>query len=158
MNRDLLVEWVHRPGLTQTQQLLVVLSTFEGPVMLSAILDRAEEAGLKRRLWSNPSASLSRAKGMAIHSGKGWEITRAGREKLANEGFTEASLGVVNLATDLRNYLQRVSDPDTQDYVGEAIRCYELGLLRSAIVMSWLAAMAVLQHAVVKNNFFFLIF
>src|SRR5687768_13825093 len=103
MNRDLLVEWVHRPGLSQSQKLLIVLRTFEGPVALRQILDRAEESGLKPRVWSNPSASLSRATGMAIHSAKGWEITRAGREMLANEGFSEASLGVINLATDLRN-------------------------------------------------------
>jgi len=152
MNRELLVEWLHRPGLTQTKRLLVVLSTFERPIALQEILDRAEEAGLKRRIWSNPSASLSRTSGMAIHSAKGWEITRAGREMLANEGFSEASLGVINLATDLRNYLQRVSDPETQDYLSEAIRCYEMGLLRSAVVMSWLAAVFVLQQAIVQNH------
>jgi hypothetical protein len=150
VSSDYLKDWLHRPGLSQTLKLLVVLSTFDGAVALKDLLGRAEEAGYKRRNWANPSASLSRTGGLAIHTAKGWEITRAGREYLANEGMVEASQGVINVAIELRKYLSQVRNSETSDFVNEAIRCYELNLSRSSVVMSWLAAVYVLQCHVLR--------
>lgn len=48
--------------------------------------------------------------------------------------------------------MQRIKDPSIQAFVEEAIKCHEAGLYRSAIVMSWLAAIGVLQHEVVQNH------
>lgn len=152
VSSDYLKDWLHRPELSQTLKLLIALSTFEEPVPLKELLDRAEGAGFKRRNWSNPSASLSRATGLAIHTGNGWEITRAGRQYLVNEGMVEASQGVINVAVELRKFLANVKNPETAEFVGEAIRCYEMNLFRSSVVMSWLAAVFVLQRHVVGTK------
>jgi hypothetical protein len=45
-----------------------------------------------------------------------------------------------NLATGLRGTLSAVSDPAVKLYLEEAIGCFEGGLLRAAIVMSWCVA------------------
>jgi hypothetical protein len=152
MSKEFLLDWLHRKDLSQTVKLMVVLSTFESPAPLKEVLDRAESAGVKRRFWSNPSASLARTSGLAVHTDGGWELTKAGREKLANQGIVSGSSGAINVATDLRSYLQTVTDPETADFVGETIRCYEMQLYRSATVMSWLAAVYVLQREVVTNH------
>lgn len=152
MSSDFLKDWLHRPELSQTLKLLIALSTFDGPVALKELLDRAEEAGFKRRNWSNPSSSLSRATGLAIHTTRGWEITRAGRQYLVNEGMIEASQGVINVAIELRKFLADVKSAEIAEFVGEAIRCYEMSLLRSSVVMSWLAAVYVLQRHVVAHK------
>ena len=89
---------------------------------------------------------------MAIHTANGWEITRAGRQYLVNEGMVEASQGVINVAIELRKFLGEVKNEETADFVGEAIRCYEMNLFRSSIVMSWLAAVYVLQRHVLTNE------
>lgn len=152
MSSDYLKDWLHRPELSQTLKLLIALSTFEGSVALKELLDRAEGAGFKRRNWSNPSASLSRATGLAVHTTKGWEITRAGRQYLVNEGMVEASQGVINVAIELRKFLADVKNEETSEFLNEAIRCYELNLFRSSVVMSWLAAVYVLQCHVVASR------
>jgi hypothetical protein len=152
MSSDFLKDWLHRPELSQTLKLLIALSTFDRPVALRELLDRAEEAGFKRRNWSNPSASLGRATGLAINTTRGWEITRAGRQYLVNEGMIEASQGVINVAIELRKYLAEVKSQETAEFVGEAIRCYEMNLFRSSVVMSWLAAAYVLQRHVVVTR------
>lgn len=152
MSSDFLKDWLHRADLSQSDKLLVVLSTFDEAAPLKEVLGKAEAAGFKRHNWSNPSASLSRTSGLAIHTEKGWEITNAGRQKLANDGVSEGSPGVINVASDLRAYLKSVSEQNTLDYLRETIRCYELGLFRSAVVMVWLAAVYVLQREVVLNH------
>ena len=149
MSSDFLKDWLHRQELSQTRKLLITLSTFDKPVAMGRVLDRAEEAGFKRRNWSNPSASLGRTGGLAIHTSQGWEITRAGRQYLVNEGMVEASQGVINVAMELRKYLANVRNEETAEFVSEAIRCYEMNLFRSSVVMSWLAAVYVLQCHVV---------
>jgi hypothetical protein len=151
VSSDYLKDWLHRPELSQTLKALITLSTFDTPVPLKSMLDRAEEAGFKRRNWSNPSASLSRATGLAIHTANGWEITRAGRQYLVNEGMVEASQGVINVAIELRKVLSALKNPETAEFLGEAIRCYEMNLFRSSVVMSWLAAVYVLQRHVVAT-------
>ena len=48
----------------------------------------------------------------------------------------------------LRTALQNITGSDTLAFGEEAIKCYEAELYRSAIVMSWLAAMDVLHNHV----------
>ena len=58
----------------------------------------------------------------------------------------------MQVATDLREELSNISDPPTRAFVEEAIKCYELELYRSAIVMSWIGAVAVLYNHVHANH------
>lgn len=152
MSSEFLKDWLHRKELSQADKLLILLSTFDGPTPLKDVLARAESAGLKRKSWANASASLSRLTGLAIHTGRGWEITTSGRQKLANDGIVEGNQGTINLAADLRHHVTSVTDNDVREYLTETVRCYELGLLRSAVVMAWVAAVYILQLNVAKNH------
>ena len=152
MSKGHLKDWLHQQGLTRKDQLLLVLSTFESPVALKDVLERAENAGLKRRKFSNPSATLSRAKGFAIHNSQGWELTAAGRRMLIEQGFSSENPAHVEVAVDLRRYLTDLHDETVKAFLSEAIHGFELGLHRSAVVMSWLAAVYVLQREVVQKH------
>lgn len=152
MSSDFLKDWLHRKELSQADKLLILLSTFEGPVPLREILARGEAAGIKRKSWANASASLARLTGLAIHTGSGWEVTSSGRQKLANDGIIESSQGTINLASDLRRHVSLVTDENVREYLNESVRCYELGLLRSAVVMSWIAAVYVMQLSVLNDH------
>jgi hypothetical protein len=147
-----LKDWLHQRGLTQTDQLLLVLASFDCPVPLKEVLDRAENAGLKRRKFSNPSATLSRTRGLAVHNSLGWEITAAGRRALAERGFSTDNPAHVEVAIDLRRYLAGLNDETVKSFLDETIHCFELGLHRSAVVMSWLAAIYILQREVLANH------
>ncbi|MDG2231309.1 hypothetical protein ACMAY8_08275 [Rhodobacteraceae bacterium nBUS_22] len=67
-------------------------------------------------------------------------------------GAAKISPAAKQVAVDLRNYVENISDQETRAFVEEAIQCHEYNLYRSAIVMSWLAAMDVLLKYVHLNH------
>ena len=115
-------------------------------------MKRCVDAGVKVPTSWNPSNLLSRSKGLAIRLPAGWELSDAGRLHLRNLGVSKLSPAAVQVAADLRGYLAKIQNKDVRDYVEEAIRCHEAELYKSAIVMSWLAAVAVLHATVVRNH------
>ena len=99
----------------------------------------------------NVSALLGASKGKAIRT-MGWELTEVGKMHLRNLGVASISPAAMQVAVDLRSLLAKVTDPQTREFVEEAIKCHEAELYRSAIVMSWLGAMDVLQKYVHANR------
>jgi hypothetical protein len=143
--------WLHR-DLSQRDKLLLILASLEGPCEVKDMRQRAEEAGFRKLKAWNPSASLGRSKGLAIKTPKGWEITEVGKQHLRNLGVTKISPAAVQVATDLRTELAKITNSETRAFVEEAVKCYEAELYRSAIVMSWLAAVDVLHNYVGANH------
>lgn len=146
-----LKQWLHK-DFRQLDKLLLILSTFEIPIKLDGIRERSAQAGLKITKTWNISATLSRSKGLAIRVPDGWEITDAGKSHLRNLGVSSLSPAAVQIASDLRAQLEKVQNDTTRAFVEEAIRCHEGELYRSAIVMSWLAAVDVLHRTVVAKH------
>lgn len=151
LTEDDLKQWLHKE-LRQLDKLLLLLATFDTPVRLPGLRQRAAEAGLKIGKTWNPSASLSKSKGLAIRVPEGWEITESGKAYLRNLGVTSLSPAAMQVATDLRAHLEKITNPNTRAFVEEAIKCHEGALYRSAIVMSWLAAIDVLHRVVVASH------
>jgi hypothetical protein len=146
-----LKSWLHR-DLSQRDKLLLLLASLGKPCQIKDLKELAQRAGLRVSAGWNLSASLGRSKGLAIRTPQGWEITEAGKQHLRNLGVTKISPAAVQVATDLRAELSKISNDDTRIFVEEAIKCYEAELYRSAIVMSWLAAVDVL-HGFVRQKF-----
>lgn len=146
-----LKKWLHK-DLRQLDKLLLILATFDHAVKIDGIRDRAAKAGLRLTTSWNPSATLGRSKGLAIRVPDGWEITDAGKSHLSGIGVTSLSTAAAIVASSLRCHLEKIRNDTTRSFAEEAIRCYESGLHRSAIVMSWIAAVDVLHRTVVKNH------
>ena len=151
LTEDDLKQWLHKE-LRQLDKLLLILATFDVPVKVAGIRERAAEAGLKMGKSWNPSATMSRSKGLAINVPDGWEITDSGRNHLRNLGISSLSPAAVQVAFDLRAHLTKLQDANTRAFVEEAIKCYEGELYRSAIVMSWIAAVDVLHRIVASKH------
>ncbi len=143
--------WLQR-DLSQLDKLLLILASFDTPCQIKELKERARESGFRMPKSWNPSAQLGRSKGLAIRTPDGWEISDAGRQCLHNLGINKLSPAAVNVATDLRAELANINNTDTCAFVEEAIKCHEAELYRSAIVMSWLAAMDVLHKYVHANH------
>jgi hypothetical protein len=140
-----LKSWLHKPGLSRLEKLLVILLSLEGPVSVAQITQRGVEGGFHALKKWNISAILAASSGAAIRTSLGWEITEKGRRDLAQVGLTTLAPAAAAVANDLRNQLSKISNQETQRFVEEAVRAYEYGLYRSAVVMAWLAAVHVLQ-------------
>ncbi|MCB1838860.1 MAG: hypothetical protein KDI61_01175 [Alphaproteobacteria bacterium] len=82
----------------------------------------------------------------------GWELTDAGKLHLKNRGVPLDASPARQIAHDLRADLAKISNPDTQAFVEEAIECFERGLWRSAIVMSWVGALHLLYDYTINNK------
>ena len=93
-----------------------------------------------------------RTNGLAIRVPSGWELSDSGKQHLKALGVGKVSTAAAQVATDLRTLLEKVEDDDTRAFVEEAVQCYELGFYRSAVVMSWLAAVHVLKCEVHQNH------
>lgn len=146
-----LKDWLHR-DLSVSDKLLLILATFDKPVQLADLRSRSEEAGFKLpRKW-NLSQMLGRTGGMAIRIPAGWELSDTGKNHLRNLGIESISPAAMQVAADLRKHLEKVQNSATRMFVEEAIKCHEAKLYRSAIVMSWIAAVDVLYREVVTNH------
>lgn len=142
--------WLHK-DLGKLDKVLLVLATQDEPIAVAQIKELADAAGFRKIQKWNVSATLSASKGKAIRT-SGWELTDAGKMHLRNLGVSMISPAAMQVAVDLRKYLAGITDVQTRDFVEEAIKCHEAGLYRSAIVMSWLGAVDVLQNHVHQHH------
>jgi hypothetical protein len=146
-----LKEWLPR-DLKSCDKLLLVLGTFDRPRSIADLREQAAQAGFKLPKKWNPSLILGRSKGLAIKVPTGWELTNAGKSHLRNLGVSTLSPAAVAVASDLRKHLANIKNSTTSAFVEEAIKCHEAELYRSAIVMSWIAAVDVLYKEIVANH------
>jgi hypothetical protein len=146
-----LKEVVHR-NISPTNKLLACLAV-DGPKAKSVknITDTALDCGLRQVHKWNVSQLLARAKGMAIRTPQGWELTAAGRREVLEDcsGFeTPAS----KLLPQLRQQTTRIKNDQTRAFINEAISCLERDFHRAAIVLTWIGAVSILYHHVVAHS------
>lgn len=146
-----LKDWLHR-DLRALDKLLLIMATFDQPVQLKDLRTRAQNAGFKIPTKWNMSSVLAKSGGLAIRIPTGWELTDTGKNHLKNLGVESVSPAAMRVAADLRAHLEKVKDTTTRAFVEEAIKCHEAKLYRSAIVMSWIAAVDVLYREVVAKH------
>ena len=151
--KDSLKDLLHQSGLANTDKLLLCLSVDADTA--KAVLDikrLAVDAGLRGASKWNVSAMLGRSKGMAIRTNAGWELTSAGRERVATIAGPLNANPTRKVSASLRAQLAGISGPDSAAFVEEAISCFESGLFRAAVVLSWVGAVSVLYGEVVGNH------
>ena len=102
-------------------------------------------------MW-NISEILSSSKGKAIRTPSGWELTDAGRAHVDALLGLRAAQQPSPPVVDLRKEMGKITNSDTRAFVDEALKCFEGRLYRSAIVMSWLAAVDVLYAYVLEHH------
>lgn len=151
IDKDALKNWLHR-DLSSREKLLLILGSFDAPQKLDEIRNRAVEVGFRIPKKWNVSDILGKSGGLALRMPTGWELSQSGTAHLQAMGIASARPGITRIAVDLRAHLEKIKNESTRAFVEEAINCYEAGLHRSAIVMSWIAAVDVLYHAVVTHH------
>lgn len=148
---DDLKDWLHR-DLSASDKLLIILAHLNEPSRLEGIRNVAKEAGWPLTKKSNPSQLLKQSKGKAIYNGITWELTEKGKAHLKGKGAPLDEGPSKIIASDLRQVLHSIKDPQTTNFVEEAIGCCEAKLFRAAVVMSWLAAVHVLRLHVMDDH------
>jgi hypothetical protein len=114
-------------------------------------MERAREAGCNMSKW-NIASILAKAKGITIRLPAGYEVSEKGYARLEQLGVSKLPTAAAKVARDLRKHMANIKNETTRAFVEEAIECHEAALYRSAIVMSWVAAVAVLQQEVITKH------
>jgi len=142
---------LQRDGLSRADKVLLVIASLDQPVKNPAIMARAQDAGCNMKSW-NIADIMTKAKGIILRVPGGYEVSEKGHARLEGLGVSKLSPAAAKVAQDLRKHLVSIKDDTTRAFVAEAIQCHEAALYRSAIVMSWLAAVGVLYNEVVANH------
>lgn len=149
---DQLKIWLNKKELSRADKCLVILCAFDAPSSVKDLISKANSAGLRGIDKWNVTQVLKRTNGLAINLPEGWELSDAGKQHLNSLGIGDINPTKVHLATELRNALAKIKDEQTKAYVEETIQCFEFGLFRSAIVMSWVAAFHIIKLQIINDS------
>lgn len=153
LSRETLKTLLQRSDLTQTTRSLLCLASRDPePLQIRQIKRIGIDAGLPAMSDWNVSRALKRSEGYAVRGGDGWELTDPGRKAVAEISGEVAGDTAPKLAAVLRDHMEMINQDQTRAFVEEAVRCFEYRLYRSAVVFSWLGAVAVLQDYVVERK------
>jgi len=146
-----LVDCIHKQGLSRLDVLLIILYVNpDKPKEVNEIKTLGRHAGLTEIIKWNVSGILTRSKGRAVRLPAGWAITSSGKEHVRKLNVVpeRKSSRVVHVTSSLRQAAKRINNPDTLSFLDEAITSFEAGLYRSAVVLSWVGAMSLLNDQV----------
>jgi hypothetical protein len=147
-----LKRYLHQHGTGRTVKLLAIMAAIAKPSKVAEIKSVGRDAGLRDIQSWNVSQYLRESRGKAILTKAGWELTDSGTTEVATVFGIDGANVPPPVAVDLRALIANIKDDTTVAFVDEAVRCYEGGQLRSAIVMAWLAAVDVLYNEVLINK------
>lgn len=150
-----LIEALYKKRLSRLDTVLLILCVHSDQAKEVAEIKRlGRNAGLTEIFGWNISDILGHAKGLAIRLPKGWALTTKGKDYIRNIDILpdKKSLKTIHVAKSLRDALKKISNTDTLAFLEEAIICFEANLYRSAVVLSWVGAMSVLQDQIIKTH------
>jgi hypothetical protein len=142
-----------KPKTPKVDKLLIILSgSPKQSISTKEIKNLGQIYGLRGISSWNISQILIRSNGKAIKTLQGWELTKSGYEYVLNKYGQFMNQTQVIISTNLRNHLSKVINKDTRNFVEEAIIAFENKLFRSAVVLSWVGAIAVLYDYIIAHK------
>lgn len=150
---DSLKQLLHKSEYSRLHKLLFCLAVDSNtPKQVTQITEISQMAGFHSAKKWNISDILAKSNGLAIRTLNGWELSPDGKAMVENLVGDLVNAPAPNIATSLRVHLESIADSQIKLFVSEAIECYERGLHRVAIVLSWIGAVSVLQEYVIQNK------
>lgn len=144
---------VHKKGITKTDVALLCAASGGSSISTAAIKKLALDAGFRGAKQTNFGAHLNSAADKVFRTPNGWELTDAGRKHVAQIAAQGLSTSPAALeAQNLRSLLSKLKNEDARAFLTEAIVCAEQSLLRAAVVLSWVGAMALLYETVFDQH------
>lgn len=147
-----LVQTLSKTELSRKDKILLILvENGDIPKKISEIKSIGKNNGLMEIDKWNVSMVLSSLKGKATKIKEGWILTNQGKDYLNKSGFLKIK-PLVNSQNELLAEASKIKTNYVKEFVNEAIRALEFGLLRSSVVISWVGSMSLLYDYVVKNK------
>lgn len=150
---DKLAEFIAEPGKSRIDKLFAIIEfAGGGPIRISEIESIGTNAGLREVKAWNVSQTLKRSNGGAILLPEGWKLTEAGRRQLKAAGWEGRPTHIVNLYDDLNDAISKIKNEERRSFLREAMQCYANEHYRSAVVLSWSGAVAVMHDYIFAKS------
>lgn len=122
------------------------------PKTAGEVRDLAVALGLRTAKKWNVSDYLSKARPLVVRTDAGWELTEAGKQRVSALAGPHLPSVTTLVVSSLRKQLPSITNQACRAFVEESIRALESKLYRSAIVLSWVGAVALLYDHIVANS------
>lgn len=139
------------PARGRGEKALFILSCVSSPASTGSIRDYGLSLGLREISKWNLSEVLRRQAPFCARFPDGWVLTPEGERELAGLGYLNRSPLVSKTRLDLENHVNQIQDPARRNFAHEAVSCFNGGLNRACVVLSWVGAIWILQHHIVNN-------
>lgn len=145
---DRISDLVHSGDLSRAEQLLLCLAQLgDGTHAVGEIRAVAQSLGISD---ANVSRDMQKLKNLAFQRKEGWALTSPGKKR-AGELLGIADNHVATQSNALRALLPKLKT-NVQEFVTEAVACYEARHFRASVVLSWVGAVSVLYAHVVQHR------
>jgi hypothetical protein len=153
IDKSRLKDLLSKSEYSKLEKILICLAIdVDSPLQVKGIKELAVSSGLRVAKNWNISQFLGASNGLAVRTDEGWELTSDGRRRISEIVGPSASNSIPIIASSLRQYLPKISDKKTKEFVEEAIECYESKHLRASVVLSWVGAISLLHKYVFENH------
>jgi hypothetical protein len=134
-------------------KVLAILFHLPQPTSVSQIKSLGVECGLPEIKKWNVSQVLISARGRVIFVKGGWELTSDGMKDVQAAGLgTKRAEPLFAISSELRTHISKLEDDNLRAFLLETVDALDQGLFRAAIVLSWVAAIYILQGSVVRKH------
>jgi len=151
-------EWLSdlltNPDLTITQKIHAVLLDAELPGYTTAYIKLIcrNHGASDAEKWNIPAfLKPAQEDGRVKKIDASWSLTAKGRIWLAEGGVMGDSV-VIRKRDEIRKCLVNITNPQTRQFVAEAILCVEAGALRASVMMAWIGAVSILYDHVFNGH------
>ncbi|MBM3568209.1 MAG: hypothetical protein FJX46_05565 [Alphaproteobacteria bacterium] len=118
---------------------------------IKEIRDAGVKLGFREIQTINVNSHLNGTRGKATLLPDGWELTESGREYLLGKGCLKSVTALTPLLRKVEQYVTGITLKETKEFINESIECANRQLYRAAVVLSWIGAVSILHHYVLKN-------
>lgn len=149
---DNLAKRLFEPTRARGERLLFLLSRMDGPASIAKIKEYAIEIGFREISKWNVSDILRKQVPLCILKSDGWILTPEGDQYLAGLGYFERSPIVSKTRGDLESHAKQIVDSMRRGFAQEAVACFNNGLHRACVVLSWVGAIWIIENHIVIHR------
>lgn len=137
----------------QRAPVLLLLSQLGQPVPTVKIREKGVTIGFRIVSQWNVTAILKAAAkdGQVAQLAEGWKLLGPGHKVVENHYRPEAAI-ILEARHSLRAHLIKIGNDQRKAFVEEALKSFDVGAYRSAVVLSWVGAAHIIQEHIVSKH------
>lgn len=152
LTKEIITDFIHSNDLGRKEILYIILwISKDVPKSLEAIREQGKLLGIPEIIKWNLNDYFNKSKTYVTRLPNGYILTSKGKKYI--EGLLPKSkTSTKNVAYTLQTYLSKIKDPDTKNFLEEAINCLKFDLYKASVVLSWVGAISLLYDFVLGNK------